>query len=99
MTGCTNIADMNPIYCETWKLTITIVNTCVNDALSNIASTFTDYTYYMGEDTDSPNFWYAYAPPAKTHTSFTAAWSSSIDGSVVSNRFEGCPGTFELLRD
>lgn len=80
---------MNPIYTEVWTLTLTVVNTCPTDTLSQISHTLTDYTYYIGENTDAPGLNYSSIRP-KTHTSFTANWSTSIPY---------CPLDFEILRD
>ena len=89
LTGSTDITDMSPIYTEVWTLTLTVVNTCPTDTLTLIASTFTDYTYYIGENTDAPGFVYNSLVPM-THISFTANWSTSIPY---------CPMDFEILRD
>ena len=80
---------MNPVYTEVWTLTLTLLNTCPTDTLTLISSTFADYTYYIGENTDSPGFVYNSFTP-KTHTSFTANWSTSVPY---------CPIDFEILRD
>ena len=63
LTGCTDITDMDPIFCEVWTLTITVENTCPTDVLSldttlAYAHNFVDYTYYINEDTDAPNMIY-----------------------------------------
>ena len=44
---------MNPIYSEVYILTLTVVNTCPTDTLTMYQSSFVDYTYYIGEDTDN----------------------------------------------
>jgi len=63
LTGCTSIADMNPIHCETWTLTVNVNNDCTTDTLTLVtagtyAHTFEDYTYYIHENTDAPGMVY-----------------------------------------
>ena len=89
LTGSVDITDMSPIYTEVWTLTLSVFNTCPTDTMSKISDTFTDYTYYIGENTDTPAYTYSSLTP-KTHTSFTANWATSIPY---------CPLGFEFLRD
>ena len=48
LTGCTSTSDQNAAYCETQKLTITIVNECPDETLTNtLAFISSSYTYYI----------------------------------------------------
>jgi len=62
LTASTNILDMSPIYTEVYTLTLTVVNTCPTDVLIldsfGNPHSFVDYTYYIGENTDTPTFVY-----------------------------------------
>lgn len=92
LTASTKITDMNPIYSETWTLTITVENLCPTDTLSLSSAyphSFVDYTYYIGENTDTPSFVYSSLKP-KDHQLFTANWDTSVPY---------CPLGFEILRD
>ena len=53
LVGSILLTDMNPTYSEVQKFTIVIVNTCPDDVLTNIKSTFADYIYYIGENTET----------------------------------------------
>ena len=93
LTGCVDISDMNPIYCEVWTLTINVNNDCTTDVLTLITSgtyahTFEDYTYYIDENTDTPTF--MYTSGNLDHQRFYANWSTSQPY---------CPLDFEILRD
>ena len=93
LTGCTDITDMDPIFCEVWTLTITVENTCPTDVLSldatpAYAHTFVDYTYYIDENTDAPGM--TYNSGKLDHQRFHANWLTSIPY---------CPLDFEILRD
>lgn len=92
LTASTNILDMDPIYTEVYTLTVTVLNTCPTDTLSLDSSyphSFVDYTYYIGENTDTPTFNYSAATP-KDHQLFNANWDTTIPY---------CPLDFEILRD
>ena len=90
LTASISIADMNPIYTESQKFELKIVNDCTSDTLTRLEESFTtfdgcvsppcnEYTYYIGEHTD--NFAYlakqAYEYTASrplTHQRFSASW-------------------------
>lgn len=57
LTGTISLSDMNPLFSETWTLTITVTNDCPTDTLTldttaAYVHTFEDYTYYIDENTD-----------------------------------------------
>lgn len=97
LTGCSGIADMNPVYCEVWTLTVNVNNDCTTDTLSVVAfgatygHTFEDYTYYIDENTDTPSFWYSSGN--LDHQRFHANWVSADP------LLTWCPLDFEILRD
>lgn len=45
LTGCSGIADMNPVYCEMWTLTVTVNNDCTTDTLSLITGGTYGHTF------------------------------------------------------
>lgn len=90
LTATNSVTDMDPVLSEMQTFTVTVVDTCPTDDLTNISNTFTPtYLYYIGEDTDEGVLNYSAVRP-KVHTSFTANWDTSV---------LYCPIDFEILRD
>ena len=107
LTGCTTTTDMNPVFCEVWTLTLNVNNNCLTDTLTLVtAGTYThtfpatDYTYYIGENTDKAGAFlstgvyvttgHQYTSGSLDHQRFIANWDTSI---------AYCPLDFEILRD
>ena len=89
LTGEILLTDMNPTYSETQKIELVVTNDCLTDTITLQDSTFTDYIYYINENTDEPAFSYGPIKP-KVHTLFNANWFTSVPY---------CPIDFEILRD
>ena len=80
---------MNPTISAVQKFTIDVLNTCPDDILTNVRSTFANYIYYIGENMETNVYTYS-ASGAQVKTDFVASWSTSIPY---------CPLDFEILRD
>lgn len=65
------------------------MNTCPTDTITKQDDTFTDYIYYINENTEESVYSYLPATP-QVHTTFNANWYTTIPY---------CPIDFEIVRD
>lgn len=89
LTGTIASTDMNPVLTKTHTVVLKVDNACQTDEMT-IVTTITDYTYYMGENTEKDT-WVQGVLPKPKDMKWYPRWTQKIEGCPVMQKIYRTP--------